>query len=393
MAVPFLLNIEHIPADTFQLFVAAGVYSTRLGDLLGAMHLLVLTLLTISVVQGTFRLQPLRLVTLIAVSLGLTLAVMEGTHLYLERALAGTYNKDQVVEKMSLLLNPSPAVVHRSVPTEPRSPRTPANGLQAILQSRTLRVGYQLDHKPFSFFNAKGELVGFDVDFAHLLARELSVRLDSESESELALEFVPFRWDSLARQLNQNDFDVAMSGVPMTTTNLRRMSFSSSYLDLTLAFVVLDWRRREFSRYETVQSMDEVRLAVPESKSSYLIGALTEVLPRATFVRIGSMDDILGEAHSPVDAVLTTAEAGSVWTLLHPEYAVVVPQPNVVKIPVGYAVARGNPDLVDFLSHWIELKSKGGEIAELYDHWILGKTAEERRRRWSIAQDVLHWVD
>ena len=26
VAVPFLLNIEHIPADTFQLFVAAGVY-------------------------------------------------------------------------------------------------------------------------------------------------------------------------------------------------------------------------------------------------------------------------------------------------------------------------------------------------------------------------------
>jgi hypothetical protein len=26
-----------------------------------------------------------------------------------------------------------------------------------------------------------------------------------------------------------------------------------------------------------------------------------------------------------------------------------------------------------------------------YDYWVLGKGAEEKRRRWSIMRDVLGW--
>jgi hypothetical protein len=29
----------------------------------------------------------------------------------------------------------------------------------------------------------------------------------------------------------------------------------------------------------------------------------------------------------------------------------------------------------------------------IYDHWILGKTANQRQPRWSIIRNVLHWVD
>ena len=97
---------------------------------------------------------------------------------------------------------------------------------------------------------------------------------------------------------------------------------------------------------------------------------------------------------SNVVAVLSTAEAGSALDSAHIRNSPwSFPQPDVVRIPVGYAVARGNPDLVDFLSRWIELKSKVGQIESLYDHWILGKTAEIRGHRWSVAHDVLKWVD
>ena len=38
-----------------------------------------------------------------------------------------------------------------------------------------LRVGYNPDRLPFTFFNTAGDLVGFDVEMAHRLARELGV--------------------------------------------------------------------------------------------------------------------------------------------------------------------------------------------------------------------------
>ena len=47
--------------------------------------------------------------------------------------------------------------------------------LQSIRDRGMLRVGYMPDALPFSFFNVKGELVGFDIELAHPLASELGV--------------------------------------------------------------------------------------------------------------------------------------------------------------------------------------------------------------------------
>ena len=44
-AVPFLLDLFRIPADTFQLFLATGVINSRFGTLVAAMHTLTVALL------------------------------------------------------------------------------------------------------------------------------------------------------------------------------------------------------------------------------------------------------------------------------------------------------------------------------------------------------------
>ena len=41
-----------------------------------------------------------------------------------------------------------------------------------------LRVGYIEDSVPYAFFNTAGDLVGFDVEMAHQLARDLGVGLE-----------------------------------------------------------------------------------------------------------------------------------------------------------------------------------------------------------------------
>ena len=44
-AVPFLLDLFRIPADTFQLFLATGVINSRVGTLVAAVHTLTVALL------------------------------------------------------------------------------------------------------------------------------------------------------------------------------------------------------------------------------------------------------------------------------------------------------------------------------------------------------------
>ena len=110
--------------------------------------------------------------------------------------------------------------------------------------------------------------------------------------------------------------------------------------------------------------------------------------------RVNSFQEIeQGLKDGSADAVVMPAERGSVLSLLHPKYTVVVPAPGIVKIPLAYPVTRRDHEFAAFLNTWIELKRRDGTIDALYSHWILGKQASKRKPRWSIMRDVLGWVD
>ena len=90
--------------------------------------------------------------------------------------------------------------------------------------------------------------------------------------------------------------------------------------------------------------------------------------------------------------MLTTAEAGSAWTIVYPSYSVVVPRDTVVSRPLGIAVPLGDARLIELLDRWIEMTRGGLDYDRVYNHWILGKDPKSEKRRWSIVRDVLHWV-
>ena len=85
--------------------------------------------------------------------------------------------------------------------------------------------------------------------------------------------------------------------------------------------------------------------------------------------------------------------AGRRGRLIHPEYSVVVPGPEPIKVPLAYPIAKRDERLAAFVNTWIALKRKDGTIDAAYRHWILGQDDAARQPRWSIVRDVLHWVE
>ena len=117
-------------------------------------------------------------------------------------------------------------------------------------------------------------------------------------------------------------------------------------------------------------------------------------LPNAQIHTIESARDYFGNLWLSLDAIVISAEAGSAWTLIYPQYAVAVPQPNIVQWPLAYPVAGRDDAMAAFVRHWIDLKQKQPlAFQKFYDHWILGLSAEERQSRWSVLRNVRHWVD
>jgi ABC-type amino acid transport substrate-binding protein len=173
---------------------------------------------------------------------------------------------------------------------------------------------------------------------------------------------------------------------------MQQMSFSDSYLDVTLALIVPDFRRSDFDTIDEIVEMDDLKIGMV-GNINYFVQSLRETFPKADIVELASLRQFFEGTGPEVDALLGSAEAGAAWTLLFPGYQVVVPRPSRTAQPMGFPVAAGDQDMVAFLNRWIDLKQKNGTIQKLFDHWILGEGAEDTGPRWSIIRDVLHWVD
>jgi ABC-type amino acid transport substrate-binding protein len=169
------------------------------------------------------------------------------------------------------------------------------------------------------------------------------------------------------------------------------MAFSTPYLEQTMAFIVKDYRREAFSSREAVKRLKAPRIGILDIP--YYIDAVHHYLPHATLVVLNTVSEFFEQRGEDVDALVYAAEAGSAWTLLYPAYTVAIPQPDVRAIPLAYPMAHGDPDLVNFINTWIELKKRDRTIAALYDYWILGQNAAPQPPRWSVIRNVLHWVD
>ncbi len=379
VAVPFLLDLFRIPADTFQLFLATGVINSRVGTLVAAVHTVTVAILGACAIAGLLRFEPRRLLRYAATT-GVVVAVaFGGLNLLFATVLSQEYTQDRVIMNMELMGTPAEAVVL----TE-RPPAAPvADGvspLEAMRQRGAMRVGYVSDAMPFAYLNAQGRLVGFDVDLVHALARELGLRV----------EFVAVDRAQMAEQLDAC-CDFLVGGIPVTTLRAREMAFTASYLDETLAFVVPDHHRGDFKDWDEIAAMGAVRLGVPNLP--FYIQKIHERLPNAQLEIVPDMSTAIAGLGSKFEAAVLAAERGSAWTLLHPEFSVVVPASEVIKVPLAFPLARHDQRLATFLNNWIDLIRHGGTLEALYQYWILGRDAAPHTPRWSVIRNVLGWVE
>jgi len=378
VAIPFLLDMFRVPADMFQLFVVADSIFGRFGTLLAAMHILALSLLSASGAAGLIRVDWTRIGRYLAITSVAGITLLLGIRVGFE-TLGHQYQGYRNFIERGLLDEGVPVRILESVP-EVAATKDSGPALARIRERGALRIGYRPDMLPFAFQNDAGQLVGFDVELMHHLARDLGVRL----------EFVKLETADVAPLLTSGVIDFS-TGLAVTPELMGQLTFSKPYLDETLAFVVEDHRREEFANRAAVKGLTSLRLAVLDSP--YYVRKIRDYLPQAEIVEIDSPRAFFQGKVEGVDALVYTAEAGSAWSLIYPQFAVAVPQPDVLRVPVAFPVAPGDGEMTRFLNRWIDLKERDGTTDRLFDYWIRGRAEEKRTPRWSVIRDVLGWVE
>ncbi|MCA9777434.1 MAG: transporter substrate-binding domain-containing protein [Candidatus Eremiobacteraeota bacterium] len=123
----------------------------------------------------------------------------------------------------------------------------PSN-LDRILETGVLLVGTTADYEPFTY-RERGELKGFDVEIARLIAEELNVKVS----------FVETSWAELVPDLQQSRYHLAVGGITRTLSRQTQASFTEPVLLIGKCPLV---RREDQNRFLTLESIDQPEVTV-----------------------------------------------------------------------------------------------------------------------------------
>ena len=100
--------------------------------------------------------------------------------------------------------------------------------LDAVKQAGALRIGTEGTYAPFTFHNASGELVGFDVEIGRAIAEHIGVEP----------QFVEGPWDGLIAGIDANRYDVVINQVGINAERQAKYDFSEPYIASKAVLVV-----------------------------------------------------------------------------------------------------------------------------------------------------------
>lgn len=92
----------------------------------------------------------------------------------------------------------------------------------------SLRIGIEGDYPPFSEVDADGRLVGFDVDIAEALCRQMKVDC----------VLVRQNWTRAIDDLNDGKIDALVSSMSITPERMKRVTFTRPYYNSPVRFVI-----------------------------------------------------------------------------------------------------------------------------------------------------------
>ena len=102
------------------------------------------------------------------------------------------------------------------------------DSLARVQEAGVLKIGTEGTYAPYSYHDEAGNLVGFDVEIAELIAEKLGVEA----------EFVETKWDAMIAGLDAERFDIIANQVGISEERLEKYDFSEPYTYIHGALIV-----------------------------------------------------------------------------------------------------------------------------------------------------------
>jgi polar amino acid transport system substrate-binding protein len=235
--------------------------------------------------------------------------------------------------------------------------------LEQVMKRGVLRVGMST-FVPWAMQDKAGNFVGFEIDVANRLAREMEVKA----------EFIPTKWSGIIPALLTGKFDIIIGGMGIRPERNLKVNFSIPYDHTGMAIVA---HKKLAAGFKKLADFNRANVSIAVRTGTTAAAAAKQWMPKA---KLRLFDDesqaiqelLLGRVH----AVVASAPLPAFQAIANPDKLFVPLSGDFTREPIGFAIRKGDPDSLNFLDNWIRVAEAEGWLKERKRYWFETKEWE-----------------
>jgi len=231
--------------------------------------------------------------------------------------------------------------------------------LAHVIETGALRVGVSL-FPPWTIKQRDGQLVGFEIDVAKQLAKDLGVKP----------EFQVYEWEKIMPALLKRDIDIISAGLVITPQRALKFNFSQPYDSSGIGLVTNIALTQSFNGLHDLNRSEVMIVAVTGSISE---DVAHRVFPNANLKTVTtSQEAIQAVVKGKVHAYIEHEPITTFIVLDNPETVDEPLSKPLLETREGFAVNKGDPDFTNFLNAWIISHEADAWLSSAHKYWFEG---------------------
>lgn len=226
----------------------------------------------------------------------------------------------------------------------------------AVAQAQEITFAMEPSYPPFEFTNEKGEIIGFDVDIANAVCKEIQATCHFKNQAFDAL--IP----SLIK--GRGGFDAAISAIDITEARAKQVAFSQPYYTSSASFIAIKDKITDLSQAKKVgaQNGTTYQQYVNAEAKQYALSSYASLQDAVLDLKNGRIDLIFGDTDVLRDMLSKNPDVAFVGERITDK--------RYFNNGLGIAVKKSNTALVESLNKGISLIKENGEYQKIYDKWL-----------------------
>lgn len=232
-----------------------------------------------------------------------------------------------------------------------------ADVLDEILERGTIRVGVA-EFTPWTMKTDSGDLIGFEVDLANKLAKDMGVKA----------EFTVYDWDEIIPALQQGKIDIIAGGMAITPVRALKVEFSRPTAKSGIGLATNTAMTQDIKTFAELNDRQIVIATVAKSHAVDVAEVLFDHADVKTYptVELAEAEVLEGRAHAYVAGMPHIR----FMAMQHSDKVDVPIAEPLLAQSEAIAVRKGEQSLLNFLDAWVTAKQTDRWLPTTRDYWF-----------------------